>query len=73
MTDVWESNVYDVGIAKCCLENEIDVYWMEINYVYYVRKMYMTWSYNCLLKGGKGWLLQKHGNGYSTGELNGCG
>ena len=51
----------------------IDVYWMEINYVYYVGRMYMTWSYNCLLKGGKGWLLQKHGNGYSTGELNGCG
>ncbi len=30
MTDVWESNVYHVGIAKCCSENEIDVYWMEI-------------------------------------------
>ncbi len=73
MTDVGESNVYDVGIAKCCSENEIDVYWMEINYVYYVGRMYMTWSYNCLLKGGKGWLLQKHGKGYSTGELNGCG
>jgi hypothetical protein len=51
MTDVWESNVYSVGIAKCCSENEIDVYWMEINYVYYVERMYMMWSYNSLLKG----------------------
>ncbi len=51
MTDVWESNVYSVGIAKCCLVNEIDVYWMEINDVYYVGRMYMTWSYNSLLKG----------------------
>jgi hypothetical protein len=73
MTDVWKSNVYDAGIAKCCSENEIDVYWMEINYVYYVGRMYMTWSYNSLLKEGEGWLLQKHGNGYSAGELNGCG
>ena len=33
--------------------------------------MFTMWE-NCLLKGGKGWLLQKHGNGYSKGELNGC-
>jgi hypothetical protein len=61
MTDVWESNVNDVGTAKCCSENEIDVYWMEINYVYYVGRMYMTWSYNCLLKGGKGCFCKNMG------------
>ncbi len=38
----------------------IDVYWMEINNVYYVGK----WETDgCQVN---------HGNGYSKGELNGC-
>ncbi len=38
----------------------IDVYWMEINNVYYVGK----WE--------KDGCYANHGNGYSKGELNGC-
>jgi hypothetical protein len=30
MTAVWDNNVYGVGIAKCCKENEINVYRKEI-------------------------------------------
>jgi hypothetical protein len=52
MTAVWENNVYGVGIAKCCKENEINVYRKEIKNVYYVGGMYARWSLICLLKGG---------------------
>jgi hypothetical protein len=41
-----------VGIAKCCKENEINVYRKEIKNVYYVGVMYARWSLICLLKGG---------------------
>jgi hypothetical protein len=51
MTAVWENNVYGVGIAKCCKENEINVYRKEIKNVYYVEGMYARWSLICLLKG----------------------
>ncbi len=54
MPDVWESNVYYVGIAKCCSENETNVYRKEINNIYYVGGMYTRWSLMCLLKGGDG-------------------
>jgi hypothetical protein len=37
MTAVWENNVYVVGIAKCCKENEINVYRKEI-------KMFTIWE-----------------------------
>ncbi len=54
MTDMWESNVYYVGIAKCCSEDEINVYRKEINNVYYVGEMYTRLSLICLLKEGNG-------------------
>jgi hypothetical protein len=54
MTAVWENNVYGVGIAKCCKENEINVYRKEIKNVCYVGGMYARWSLICLLKGGNG-------------------
>jgi hypothetical protein len=52
MTAVWGNNVYSVGIAKCCKENEINVYGKEIKNVYYVGGMYSRWSLIYLLKGG---------------------
>jgi hypothetical protein len=52
MTAVWENNVYGVGIAKCCKENEINVYKKEIKNVYFVGGMYVRWSLICSLKGG---------------------
>jgi hypothetical protein len=57
------------GIYGYCT---INVYRKEIKNVYYVGGVYRRWSLICLLKGGNGWLLQKHGEWYSMGELNSC-